>query len=93
MNDVGDLSDLEFERYAIGQPVPRSEDPVLVRGEGQYTDDVNLPRQAYCVIVRSGHARENDRGGAIVMERRALLKPVLRTSRCMVKSPRTALTW
>ena len=30
-------------KYAIGQPVPRSEDPILVRGEGRFTDDVSAP--------------------------------------------------
>src|SRR6266851_753883 len=44
------------ERFAIGQPVPRSEDPVLLRGEGRYCDDVSLPGQAYAVMVRSHHA-------------------------------------
>ena len=34
------------ERFAVGQPVPRHEDPVLLRGEGRYTDDLNLPGQA-----------------------------------------------
>jgi len=40
----------------IGQSVPRTEDPVLLRGEGRYTDDVNEPNQAYAYIVRSSHA-------------------------------------
>jgi len=31
---------------AIGQPVLRAEDPKLLRGEGRYTDDINLPGQA-----------------------------------------------
>ncbi|MCX7325756.1 MAG: xanthine dehydrogenase family protein molybdopterin-binding subunit [Hyphomicrobiales bacterium] len=44
------------EKFAVGQPVPRSEDPMLLRGEGAYTDDLNLPRQAYAVMVRSQHA-------------------------------------
>jgi carbon-monoxide dehydrogenase large subunit len=44
------------ERFAIGQPVPRSEDPVLLRGAGHYSDDVSLPGQAYAVMVRSQHA-------------------------------------
>ena len=43
-------------RTEIGQPVPRSEDPGLLRGEGRYTDDVNEPNQAYAYIVRSSHA-------------------------------------
>jgi carbon-monoxide dehydrogenase large subunit len=46
----------EEERFAVGQPVPRTEDPVLLRGEGHYSDDVSLPGQAYAVIVRSHYA-------------------------------------
>src|SRR2546430_13474686 len=48
--------DWSLKKFGIGQPVPRTEDPRLVRGEGQYTDDVNLPGQAYAAIVRSRHA-------------------------------------
>src|SRR5919106_913185 len=40
----------------IGQPVRRTEDPTLLRGEGRYTDDLNEPGQAYAYIVRSPHA-------------------------------------
>src|SRR2546426_9586171 len=40
----------------IGEPVTRTEDPKLLRGEGRYTDDVNEPRQAYAYIVRSQYA-------------------------------------
>src|SRR5262245_11176538 len=43
-------------RHGIGQPVQRTEDPVLLRGEGRYTDDVNEPGQAYAWMVRSPHA-------------------------------------
>jgi carbon-monoxide dehydrogenase large subunit len=43
-------------RYGVGQPVPRTEDPVLLRGEGRYTDDLNEPGQAYACMVRSQHA-------------------------------------
>lgn len=45
-----------FAKFGIGQPVPRTEDPVLVQGQGRYTDDINLPGQAFAVIVRSTHA-------------------------------------
>jgi carbon-monoxide dehydrogenase large subunit len=45
-----------YEKFAVGQPVPRTEDPKLVRGEGRYTDDINMPGQAYAVMLRSGHA-------------------------------------
>ena len=41
------------EKYAIGQPVSRMEDPVLLTGRGRYTDDINLTGQAYGVMVRS----------------------------------------
>ncbi|HJU19964.1 MAG TPA: xanthine dehydrogenase family protein molybdopterin-binding subunit [Stellaceae bacterium] len=57
MNDTGDPTAWGLdERFAVGQPVPRSEDPVLLRGRGHYADDVNLPDQAHAVMVRSPHA-------------------------------------
>src|ERR1700752_793552 len=56
MDDYIDETMLDLDRYAIGQPVPRSEDPVLLRGEGHYADDVSLPGQAFAVMVRSGYA-------------------------------------
>jgi aerobic carbon-monoxide dehydrogenase large subunit len=40
----------------IGQPVRRREDLRLITGNGSYADDVNLPGQAYAVMVRSPHA-------------------------------------
>jgi carbon-monoxide dehydrogenase large subunit len=40
----------------IGQPVRRKEDLRLVRGLGRYSDDMNLPGQAYAIMVRSPHA-------------------------------------
>src|SRR5687768_12893128 len=43
-------------RTRIGDPVPRTEDPILLRGEGRYTDDLNEPGQAYACMVRSPHA-------------------------------------
>ncbi|HKX07878.1 MAG TPA: xanthine dehydrogenase family protein molybdopterin-binding subunit [Stellaceae bacterium] len=45
--------DWSLQQFGIGQPVPRSEDPKLLKGEGRYTDDISLPGQAYAVIVRS----------------------------------------
>ena len=42
--------------YSVGQPVPRTEDPRLLRGGGRYVDDVNLPNQLYGYVVRSPHA-------------------------------------
>ena len=40
----------------IGQPLPRKEDLRLLTGRGRYSDDVNLPGQAYAAILRSPHA-------------------------------------
>jgi aerobic carbon-monoxide dehydrogenase large subunit len=45
--------DWALQKFGIGQPVPRTEDPKLLKGQGRYTDDINLPGQAYGVIVRS----------------------------------------
>src|SRR5215468_2033761 len=56
MNLQNDPTHWSITKFGIGQPVLRSEDPVLVCGEGRFTDDVSLPRQAYAVIVRSPHA-------------------------------------
>jgi carbon-monoxide dehydrogenase large subunit len=44
------------EKFAVGQSVRRIEDPRLLQGFGRYSDDVNLPHQAYAVVVRSPHA-------------------------------------
>ncbi|MGE5145152.1 MAG: xanthine dehydrogenase family protein molybdopterin-binding subunit, partial [Candidatus Eiseniibacteriota bacterium] len=43
-------------QFGIGQAVRRTEDQRFVRGRGQYTDDISLPRQSYAVFVRSPHA-------------------------------------
>jgi carbon-monoxide dehydrogenase large subunit len=56
MDTRPDETALALTQFGIGQPVPRSEDPTLVRGLGRYTDDLQLPRQVYAAIVRSPHA-------------------------------------
>ncbi|HVO14902.1 MAG TPA: xanthine dehydrogenase family protein molybdopterin-binding subunit [Alphaproteobacteria bacterium] len=43
-------------QFGIGQAVRRTEDQRFVRGRGQYTDDIALPRQTYAIFVRSPHA-------------------------------------
>src|SRR5262249_343147 len=53
---------IALQKYGVGQPVRRKEDDTLVRGMGRYTDDFNLPGQAYAVIVRSTHAHGVIRG-------------------------------
>src|SRR6266850_4340557 len=54
---VGDP--VTVEKFAIGQSVRRVEDARLLRGLGRYSDDVDLPRQAYAALVHSpfAHAR------------------------------------
>jgi carbon-monoxide dehydrogenase large subunit len=51
-----DARDWALQKFGVGQPVRRSEDPVLLRGEGRYTDDVDLAGQAHAVVVRSPYA-------------------------------------
>ena len=50
-----------MSKYGIGQPVLRFEDPRLLRGQGRYINDVNLPGQTHAVFVRSPHAHANIR--------------------------------
>ena len=42
--------------YGIGQPVPREEDPRLLRGGGRYVDDVTLARETRAYVLRSPYA-------------------------------------
>ena len=44
---------IALQKFGVGQAVHRKEDDTLVRGKGKYTDDFNLPGQAYAWIVRS----------------------------------------
>ena len=66
MQDHTSPSSLEnaiaLQKFGVGQPVRRKEDDTLVRGKGKYTDDFNLPGQAYAWIVRSSHAHGIIRG-------------------------------
>jgi carbon-monoxide dehydrogenase large subunit len=48
-------------KYGVGQSVPRKEDPRLVTGGGQFTDDLNFPDQLYLRLLRSPYAH-----GAVV---------------------------
>ena len=45
----------------IGQAVKRKEDFRFLTGGGNYTDDINRPRQTYAYILRSPHAHANIR--------------------------------
>jgi carbon-monoxide dehydrogenase large subunit len=43
-------------KFALGQAVPRTEDPRLLTGRGRYIDDFVLPRLAHACVLRSPHA-------------------------------------
>ncbi len=62
MNAIDASNKMALTKFGVGQPVPRSEDPRLLRGEGKYTDDINIPGQAYAAIVRSRYAHGILRG-------------------------------
>ena len=51
MDDRTTETALSLTKFGVGQPVRRSEDPTLVRGQGRYTDDVSRPNQAYAVMI------------------------------------------
>ncbi len=46
----------DIPEFSIGKPVRRSEDPALVQGRGNYSDDVSVAGQAHGVVLRSSHA-------------------------------------
>ena len=46
----------DIPEFSIGKPVRRSEDPSLVQGRGNYSDDVSVAGQAHGVVLRSSHA-------------------------------------
>src|SRR2546428_6211332 len=58
-------------RQGFGKPVRRREDARLLTGQGCYSDDVNVPGQAYACLVRSPHAharlRRIDVAGAVTV--------------------------
>ena len=50
------LKSIVIMHAGIGDTVRRKEDLRLVTGRGCYSDDFNLPGQAYAVVVRAPHA-------------------------------------
>src|SRR5580704_9633076 len=62
MDDRTTDAALSLTKFGVGPPVRRTEDPALVRGEGRYTDDINIPGQLYAVMVRSSVAHGVIRG-------------------------------
>ena len=53
MSDGARSAGLEVARFGIGQSVSRTEDPVLLRGEGRYTDDLAAEGQVHLAFLRS----------------------------------------
>ena len=43
-------------KFGVGQPVPRTEDPRFLKGQGQYVDDITFPGQVHGYVLRSPHA-------------------------------------
>ncbi len=60
------------KNHHIGQSVRRKEDLRLITGKGRFSDDVNLPGQAYAAMLRSPHAHARIRS---IDSRKALAIP------------------
>src|SRR5262249_29953824 len=58
-------------KFGLGQSALREEDKRLLRGQGRYTDDINLPNQAWSYILRSPHAHARIRSINRVAARQA----------------------
>ena len=50
------MNDARHDDAATSRTVLRREDGRFVTGRGRYTDDINIPGQAYVTFVRSDHA-------------------------------------
>jgi len=46
----------------VGSPIERREDPALVTGEAQYTDDMNPPGTLHMAVLRSQYAHATING-------------------------------
>ena len=49
-------------KFAMGQSVPRTEDPRLLTGRGRYIDDVSMIDQCHAFVLRSPHAHARIHG-------------------------------
>ncbi len=50
------MSQVGIGQFGIGQPVRRKEDVRLVKGGGEFTDDIDIPGAVWGAFVRSPHA-------------------------------------
>src|SRR6476659_3705893 len=71
MAAADEAGESEMGEFALGQPVPRFEDPRLLRGGGRYVDDIVLPRMAIGYVLRSPHAHARIRTIDVEPARRA----------------------
>jgi carbon-monoxide dehydrogenase large subunit len=66
-----DPDDVDVEEL-LGSAIERREDPALVTGDAEYTDDIKRPRMAHLAILRSQHAHARiesvDTSGAEAMD-------------------------
>ncbi len=62
---------LDVSRFGSGKTVRRIEDPTLVAGKGQFTDDLTRPGQTHLIFLRSPHAHARivsvDLSGALAL--------------------------
>jgi len=86
----------------IGKPVLRVEDRKFLTGEGRFIDDLSLPGELHCAIVRSPHAHARIVSiaapeGVVVFTGEDMARDGVRPMRCgwvlpgMVEPPRFAL--
>ncbi len=61
----------ETPKTWVGQAIRRKEDPPLIEGRGQYTDDITLPGMLYAAVIRSteAHAKITSIDGSAAAER------------------------
>ncbi|MEE2662290.1 MAG: xanthine dehydrogenase family protein molybdopterin-binding subunit [Pseudomonadota bacterium] len=58
-------------KHGIGQGILREEDPRLLRGQGLFVNDFNLPNQLHAILLRSPHAHAEIRD-VVMSEARSL---------------------
>ena len=49
-------------QFSVGQPLRRVEDARLLKGEGEFCDDIHLPGEVHAVFVRSPFAHADVTG-------------------------------
>ena len=79
----------------LGSALRRREDPHLVTGDAEYTDDVQYPRMAFMAVVRSqyGHARIEDVDASAAEEREDVLAVYTHNDIAANDVPGTLAVW